>query len=91
MRVTARVAALETTLHIVNTNLTNMSTLFNQFMARYAPSVSGLVAASGGPILVVMPPLIHSYGRISWTLGNTGRGHVEKHEAARVQGGGAQL
>ena len=34
-----------------------MSTLFNQFMARYAPSVSGS-AASGGPIPVVMPPLV---------------------------------
>ena len=57
VRVIAQVAALETTLHTVNTNLTNMSTHFSQIMAHYAASVYGSTA-SGGPILVFMPPLV---------------------------------
>lgn len=43
----AWVVALENTLHNVNTNLTNMSTLFNQFLAHYALSVSRLVQVEG--------------------------------------------
>ena len=87
-RVTARVAALERTLHTVNTNLTSMSTLFNQFMSRFA-SVSGSVP-SGGTTLVVMPPLVPTPPIESIApSSNTRRGYVEKHEAACVQGGGA--
>ena len=55
-RVSARVAALERTLHTVNTNLTSMSTLFNQFMSHFASLSES--APSGGITLVVTPPLV---------------------------------
>ena len=57
--VTARVDALETTLNTVNTNLSNLNTLFEQFMAHYASIVSG-TATSGGATPVVTPPVVLS-------------------------------
>ena len=54
--------ALETTLNTVNNNLTNMSMLFEQFMAHYASIVSGMATSRGAtPVvtpLVVPSPLV---------------------------------
>ena len=41
----------------MNTNLTNLSTLFEQYMARFASTVAGS-GTLGGAILVVMPPIV---------------------------------
>ena len=46
-RVTTRVDALQGTLHIVNTNLTNLSTLFQHFMAHFASTMVGSCTPGG--------------------------------------------
>ena len=56
-RVTARVDVLEGTLRTMNTNLTNLTTLFEQFVARFASIVAGL-GTPGGAIPVVTPPIV---------------------------------
>ena len=55
--VVSRVVVLEAPLQSVNTNLTNMSTLFQQYLAQFAPPESGS-GVGGGPIPVVLPPLV---------------------------------
>lgn len=60
--VIAQVGALESTLQIVNTNLTNMSTLLYQFMIYFASFVFGSVASGKTTsivttLIILIPPI----------------------------------